>query len=154
MSVVASSRNRLECASVLVAIAALMFSSEQPTAAPLFRAPSLLFDAGNHPYSVAIADLNGDDRLDVVTANGDTSTVSVLLGRGDGTFGAHTDFFTAGPPFFGVGSGPGSVAIADVNGDGRPDLIAAVHEASVISVLLGNGDGTFQAHVDYARTGG
>src|SRR5947208_3449203 len=110
MSVVASSRNRLECASVLVAIAALMFSSEQPTAAPLFRAPSLLFDAGNHPYSVAIADMNGDHRLDVVTANSYDSTASVLLGAGDGTFAPHVDYA--------AGSGAVSVALGDVNGDG------------------------------------
>ena len=102
---------------------------------PLFSAPCLSFDTGSNPYSVATADLNADGRPDLVVANYGSGTVSVLLGNGDGTFGAKTDF--------GAGSDPQSVAIADLNGDGRPDLAVANWGSNTVSVLLGNGDGTF-----------
>src|SRR5262249_30312525 len=63
----------------------------------------------NTPISVAIGDLNGDGKPDVVTANDQANTVSVRLGNGDGTLGAKTDF--------GTGSVPYLVAIGDLNGD-------------------------------------
>ena len=49
----------------------------------------------------------------------------------------------------GVGAYPYSVAIGDFNGDGRPDLAVANVDSNTVSVLLGNGDGTFQAAVNY-----
>src|SRR2546426_1197574 len=63
-------------------------------------------------------------------------TVSVLLGNGDGTFLA--------APTFAAGNYPSSVAVGDVNGDGRLDLAVANTRSNDVSVLLGNGDGTFQ----------
>jgi hypothetical protein len=105
---------------------------------PLFSPPFLSYGTGQGAYSVAIADLNADGRPDLAVASG--SGVSVLLGYGDGTFGAHTDF----------GQGSESVAIADLNGDGRPDLAVA---GGAMSVLLGNGDGTFGPSSDVG-TGG
>jgi hypothetical protein len=102
------------------------------------------FATGIYPDALATADLNGDGHLDLVTANyGETNTndVSVLLGRGDGTFLNQVSY-----P---VGDSPVAVAITDVNGDGRPDLIAANYTSSDVSVLLGqgsgHGDGTFGA---------
>src|SRR5882762_3698471 len=74
------------------------------------------YGTGINPRSVAIGDVSGDGRPDLVTAGG-LSTVSVLLGNGDGTFGAKADFMT--------GSFPRSVAIGDVSGDGKPDLAVA-----------------------------
>jgi hypothetical protein len=74
-------------------------------------------------------------------ANHSTNTVSVLLGNGDGTFGANADF-AAGP-------GPYSVAIEDLDADGKPDLTVTNASASTVSVLLGNGDGTLSAKTDY-----
>ena len=68
--------------------------------------------------------------------------MSVLLGNGNGTFQAAVNFPT--------GAGPNSVAVADVNGDGKPDLIVANYYGSTVSVLLGNGNGTFQAPVNFA----
>src|SRR2546426_3271709 len=68
-------------------------------------------------------------------------TALVRLGNGDGTFGAKTDFGTGNSPF--------SVAIADLNADGRPDLAVANDYSNTVSVLLGNGDGTFGARADF-----
>jgi hypothetical protein len=51
---------------------------------------------------------------------------------------------------FDVGSAPTSVAIGDVSGDGNPDLVTANYTGSTVSVLLDNGDGTFQTKVHYA----
>jgi hypothetical protein len=68
--------------------------------------------------------------------------VSVLLGNGDGTFQAKTDQAS--------GNNPVSVAIADLDGNGKRDLAVADNGSGTVSVLLGNGDGTFQAKTDYA----
>jgi hypothetical protein len=99
--------------------------------------------AGFQPVSVAAADFNGDGKLDLVVTclNGGApglGTVTVLLGNGDGTFTAAA---TSPVP----GSNPASVAVADFNGDGKPDLIIANAGSNTLSVLLGNGDGTFAA---------
>ena len=83
--------------------------------------------------SVAIGDLNSDGKLDLATANGadDENSVSVLMNRGDGTFQAKRDYATV--------AGPRSVAIGDLNGDGKPDLATANFGdggADTISVLI------------------
>ena len=73
---------------------------------------------GDHGgYFLAVADVNGDGKLDIVVANGDGS-VDVLLGNGDGTFRPAL-VYDAG------GAQPVSVAVADLNGDGKPDLVVA-----------------------------
>jgi hypothetical protein len=101
-----------------------------------FEAP-MSYSAGFGPESVAIADFNSDNRLDVIvnaTSFG-TGYVAILAGAGDGTLGA--------PVTYGVGvfDGP-SIATADMNGDGNLDVVGA---GGGISVLLGEGDGTFFA---------
>ena len=68
--------------------------------------------------------------------------MSVLLGNGNGTFQAQQTFAT--------GSDPISVALGDVNGDGKPDLVVANSGSDTVSVLLGNGNGTFQAQQTFA----
>jgi hypothetical protein len=102
------------------------------------------YAAGGFPDGLSAADLNGDGRLDLVTSNqlGAHSQVSVLLGNGDGTFGAATTFA--------VGFTPRYMAVGDFNDDGRPDLAVANSDSSDVSVLLGKGDGTFQDQVRFA----
>ncbi|MCE9562506.1 MAG: FG-GAP-like repeat-containing protein [Planctomycetes bacterium] len=100
------------------------------------------FDVGNQPYSVAVGDVNGDSKLDLVVANYGSNNVSVLLGNGDGTF----------PTILNLpaGNSPHSVALGDVNGDGKPDLAVANSTTNNVSILLGNGNGTFQGPQPFA----
>ena len=100
--------------------------------------------------------MNRDGKLDIVVANSSTSTtvdngnVGVLLGNGDGTFQAAVAYPSGA-------FGAASVAVADVNGDGKLDLVVANCSGTAsscvgalpgdVGVLLGNGDGTFQTAV-------
>ena len=108
--------------------------------------PPVDYRSGSGPRAIAVGDLNGDGRLDLATANTnfDVYTVSVLINRGDGTFRAKRDYR--------AGNGPFSIAIGDVNGDGRRDLAVAVVSGNGVSVLLNKGNGTFLPRRDY-RTG-
>jgi hypothetical protein len=81
----------------------------------------------------------------LVVANSADNTVSVLLGKGNGTFAAKVDYAT--------GQAPSSLAIADLNGDGKLDLVVTNFTDGTVSILKGNGDGTFQMHVDHAANG-
>jgi hypothetical protein len=153
------------------------------------------------PYSVTVADFNGDGQLDLAVANNATNNVIVLFGKGNGTFrkahsyhvpepervlavdvngdgapdlavlaycgknvktcasGAVAILLNQGngsfgkPAYFSVnGVGPDGIAAADLNGDGNIDLVVAnnnFQQPSTISVLLGNGNGTFNAAVNY-----
>jgi hypothetical protein len=96
-------------------------------------APATQFSNGGTPATrFAVFDLNHDGFLDIATASLG-GTVSVFLGKGDGTFGAPTPYT--------VGGSGEAIAIADVNGDGVPDIVAG----GTTGILLGNGDGTFHA---------
>ena len=107
-----------------------------------FAAP-VSYSTGRGPSAVAIGDLNGDGERDLVTANLGQATVSVLLNRGNGTFGVRNDYS--------AGRSPNSVAIADLNGDGRREIVTTGGRHTV-SVLLNGGAGGFQSRHDY-RTG-
>jgi hypothetical protein len=86
-------------------------------------------------FSAALGDLDGDGELDAALSNWDGNEISVLLGNGDGTFGE--------PQGWAVGPAAQQVDIADLNADGKLDLVTT-NLYSNVKVLLGNGDGTFQ----------
>ncbi|MHB2016652.1 MAG: FG-GAP-like repeat-containing protein [Candidatus Xenobia bacterium] len=87
---------------------------------------------------------------DIVIANTD-GTVTVAINNGTGTFGTPKSFQSSGTNFGGQSS---NVAIADLNGDGNPDLVVTNSTANDAAVLLGNGDGTFQAPQGFVAQGG
>jgi hypothetical protein len=126
-------------AGVLVACASVVDAS------PLFASRFLCFDAGAEPSSFAVGDLNGDGTLDMAVANAGAHSFSVLLGNGDGTFGAKKDYEMA--------LYPSAIGIADLNGDARPDLVVTNTAYNKVSVFMGTGNGAFAFLADFA-TGG
>src|SRR5215471_18711747 len=75
------------------------------------------YASSENPFSVAVGDFNNDGKLDLAVACEFLSTVSVMLGNGDGTFQPRQDFATETEPI--------SVAVADLNGDGKLDVVTA-----------------------------
>ena len=118
------------------------------------------YKVGTNPSAIATADVNGDGNLDLVVTNQNCKerganasgyrcvpgTISLMLGNGNGTFQDHKDF-AAGVDLNGI-------AVGDFNGDGKLDLAvtggnAGDAQAPAVSILLGNGDGTFQSPIGY-----
>jgi hypothetical protein len=107
-----------------------------------YGAPTLLW-SGLGPHNVVSDDLDGDGFWDLVVTSEGQDVIGVLLGNGDGTFGDAT--------FIPVGSVPKATSIGDVDGDGLADLVTANTHGNYpdgsaptsLTVLLGNGDGTF-----------
>src|SRR5208282_3535341 len=107
----------------------------------LFSDPVSYKSGGKNPNSVAVGDFNGDGRLDIAVANSSTNNVGVLLGNGDGTFQT--------PRSYDAGDTPYAIRVGDFNGDGKLDIavtnVSYSGASPSVSILLGNGDGTFQA---------
>jgi hypothetical protein len=133
-------------------------AGHQAMATAPFFLPAATYDPGGQSFSVAVADVNVDGRSDLVVANAGFAEglIGVLLGRGDGTFQPVVTYNSGG-------NLAQSVEVADVNGDGKPDLLIANcgyigvnlcnHSDGLVGVLLGNGDGTFHPVVTYNSGG-
>ena len=127
--------------SVLVAVAldpnSLGFLMAPPTESPA---------VDGSPYFATTGDFNNDGKVDLAIPNGLTSSVGILLGNGDGTFQSQVTYGTDpnGDAY--------AIAVGDFNADGNPDLVVTNigNGIPTISILLGNGDGTFQPQVTYA----
>jgi hypothetical protein len=130
-----------------------------PNDIPIFFNPETYLSGGVYAFSVAVGDFNGDGNADLVVTNEcpdsncNGGAVSVLLGNGDGTFQAPQTYSSGGSEAY-------AVAVGDVNNDGIPDVIVAngCQSASqcvngAVGVLLGNGNGTFQAAQTYSSGG-
>ncbi|MHB8446685.1 MAG: FG-GAP-like repeat-containing protein, partial [Rudaea sp.] len=111
----------------------VLLNTTPPGAAMPSFATQQTFPTGSNPRSVAVADVNGDGKSDLIVSNLGDNTVSVLLNTTPP--GAATPSFAA-QQTFSTGSGLFFVAVADVNGDGRPDLIVPNSSAKTVSVLL------------------
>jgi large repetitive protein len=123
--------------------------------------PAVIYSSGGYQVqearstAVALVDVNGDGKLDILVANNCAApcefgegegSVAVLLGNGDGTFQPAVSY----DPGFQDST---SLAVGDVNGDGKPDLLVTGFSSPGVGILLGNGDGTFQ-HAITSNVGG
>src|SRR5438552_3424068 len=139
--------------------AATLATGTSLSASTMFLEAPVFSSGGYSANSVAVADVNGDGKLDLLVANfctattcGGDGTVGVLLGNGDGTFQPAVTYDSGGQNAV-------SIAVADVNSDGKPDAVVTDNcvtstcDAGAGGVLLGNGDGTFQAAVNYTSGG-
>jgi hypothetical protein len=125
-----------------LATTSLRASTLPDFSAPPYPHPGL----GRSASDIAVGDLNGDGHTDIVTANNGSTDVGVSVALGDGT----GELALLG--FFGSGPRVNSVALADLNGDGRLDAVTA-NGNSTMSVLLGNGSGALGSEVLYPYAG-
>jgi len=112
-------------------LGAISFQLQAQVAFTLSSSPNV----GGNPTSVATADVNGDGKQDLISANFNDNTLTVLTNNGSGVF------VLASTP--GVGSNPGWVTAVDINGDGKPGLVSANYYGNSLSVLTNNGSGSF-----------
>lgn len=111
------------------------------------------YASGINPYSMAVADVNGDLVPDVVMTNYGVATVTVELGASNRTL-------LGSPASYVTDTEPRCIALGDLNNDNKLDIVTGNNFTTMmgpphnsVSVLLGNGDGTFQAHADYPAPG-
>jgi FG-GAP-like repeat len=106
--------------------------------------------SGSAPEGIVLGKFNHDKHLDLALADYDADRVIVYLNNGNGSF-------KAGPILLDTGPGPFTIAAADVNGDGRTDIVSGNYDSTgpdAVSVLLQKAGGGWVAHHDYAAAGG
>jgi hypothetical protein len=105
-------------------------------AAQVSFAPAVNYGVGKSPYCVIAADVNGDGKVDLISANEQANTLTVLTNDGSGMFGSNATYNVSFNPY--------SLVTADVNGDGKVDLISVnIDAAGTLTVLTNNGSGKF-----------
>ena len=109
-------------------------ASNAPTTPPVNFAPPVNYTVGTLPFANAVADFNGDHILDIAVVNYKSNNVSVLFGKGDGTFEPAVNYAT--------GTEPSAITALDLNNDGVPDLAIADEIGQTICILINNADGT------------
>ena len=148
------------CVARLVGVLLLACALSHSAEATVGFKSAVSYPVGTAPTAVAVGDFNGDGKPDLAVANtgnpgtGEDGNVSILLGNGDGTFQPALNAAAGKNPF--------AIAVGDFNRDGRLDVVVANNGininggwlAGTVSILLGNGDGTFQTHVDFATATG
>jgi hypothetical protein len=115
-----------------------------PCGTPSFR-PAPIYGVGSEPRYATVGDFNGDGKPDIVTANYNGDSVSVLSNDGHGVF--------IGPTNFPAGPGTQAVAVGDFNSDGKADLITANVDTFAVSLLLGDGNGNFASPINFNVSG-
>jgi hypothetical protein len=120
------------------ALAAALVSASAPDRSTDLSFEETVIAVGKGPGPIAVADVNHDGKPDIIVANTDDETISVLLADGEGRFSP------AARSSFPCGKNPNDIAVADMLGDGTPDLVIANTQTPYIPILLGNGKGAFQ----------
>jgi MBG domain-containing protein/Big-like domain-containing protein/VCBS repeat protein/CARDB protein len=117
-----------------------------------FKSAQTVITTSTEPETIVAADLIGNGLQDLVVTNYGANTVTVFLNKGSGVFAAGVSYAT--------GLNPYDVAVADINGDGKPDLVVTNRNLNhtsgddTVGMLLGNGNGTFQAMTTYPTAEG
>ena len=101
--------------------------------------------SGNHPVAVSAFDFDGDGKVDLAITNLNAKNVAILRGNGNGTFQPRVTYPTTNGGFF----GPAAMTTGDFNGDGKVDLAITEQGNNRVSLLLGNGDATFQSPLEF-----
>jgi hypothetical protein len=114
-----------------------------PVIPPVNFATPVNYTVGSLPFANAVGDFNKDNILDVAVCNYSSNNVTVLMGKGDGTFETAVNYA--------VGTEPSAITVADLNNDGYPDIAVADEIGKTVAVLLNKADGTgtFNAAVLY-----
>jgi hypothetical protein len=131
------SRWSLACACFIFAALSIPVGPGQVQGSDITKFSTIVIPVGGDPDAIAVADVNHDGTADIIAANPDSATVTVLLGDGKGSFRK-----SRGSPFP-AGHLPSDIGIGDFNGDGNPDLLIINTQTPYVTLLLGDGHGSF-----------